>query len=300
MRIRLLIPFLALATAGCAAETGDTAEETTAAAEPQEYASNADAASIAAFVNDWQTHYNMGHGTMVGTNFFAEGGLMWSGGQGMAFGAEAVGAMLQGGIDNAGTKLEIALDDQIIRGNLAVARGTYSSEGSIDGQAVGNSGHWMSYQEMIDGEWKVRGLISNIGDGQEAAGFQHGEMPAAVESAAMAAEATGYFVTHFNMGHPDMVADRYAENVVLMGGTLEEGREAIRARLTAMSEAGSQIAITPWAAAELGDDYITSIGTYTITTDGEAVMGHYSNVSRKMEDGTLSTVWSLTSNHPGM
>lgn len=300
MRIRLLTPFLALAAIGCSADSADTADETAAAEEPQEYASNADAASLAAFIGDWQTHYNQGHGTMVAENYFAEDGLMWSGSQGLFFGAEAIGAALQSGIDMTSSQIEVGLDDQIIRGNFAVARGTYATTGEMDGAEVGNSGHWMTYSEMVDGEWKIIGLISNIADGQEAPAFVHSELPPPLENAALASEGPEYFVTHFNMGHPDMVADRYDENVVLMGGTLERGREAIRARLTEMYDAGSQIAITPFGAAELGDDYITSIGTYTITVDGAATMGHYSNVSRKMEDGTTSTVWSLTSTHPGM
>ncbi len=296
MRIRLLTPFLAIAAIACAAETAD---ETATAEEPQEYASNADAASLAAFVSDWQTHYNMGHGSMVG-DYFADDGLMWSGSQGLIHGSEAIGAALQSGIDMASAQMTIGLDDQVIRGNFAVARGTYSTEGTVDGEASGNSGHWTTYAEMIDGEWKIHGLISNIGEGQDAPAFQHSEMAEAHESAAMVADGTEYFQTHFNMGHPEMVAGRYAENAVLMGGTLEHGRDALAATLKEMTDAGAQITVTPFAAAELGDDYVTSIGTFAIVTAGTTVSGHFSNLAVKTEDGTLETLWSLTSIHPGM
>ncbi len=30
---------------------------------------------------------------------------------------------------------------------------------------------WMSYAEMVDGEWKLHGLVSNIEEGQSAPGF---------------------------------------------------------------------------------------------------------------------------------
>jgi len=296
MRIRVLTPFLAIAAIACTAETAD---EPATAEEPQEYASNADAASLASFVNDWQTHYNMGDGSMV-AGYFTEDGLMWSGSQGMMHGSEAIAAALQGGMDLASPQLTIGVEDQVIRGNFAVVRGTYSTEGTVDGESTANSGQWMSYNEMIDGEWKVHGLISNIGEGQEAPGFQRAEMPEAHDSAAMGAEGASFFETHFNMGHADMVAEQYAENAVLMGATLEHGRDALIANLTELIDAGAQVTITPFASAELGDDYVTLIGTYTMVIGGTTTTGHYSSLAQKTEDGSLRTLWSLTSAHPGM
>ncbi|MFV1988761.1 MAG: nuclear transport factor 2 family protein, partial [Gemmatimonadota bacterium] len=291
MRIRVLTPFLAIAALACTAETAD---EPATAEDPQEYASNADAASIASFVNDWQTHYNMGHGAMV-AGYFSEDGLMWSGSQGMIHGSQTIAAALQGEMDLASPQITIGVDDQVIRGNFAVVRGTYSAEGTIDGEVTANSGQWMSFNEMIDGEWKVHGLISNIGEGQEAPGFQSTEMPEPHESAAMGAEGASFFETHFNMGHPDMIAERYAENAVLMGTTIDYGRDALIANLTELTDAGAQVTITPFASSELGDDYVMSIGTYTMEIDGAASTGHYSNLALKTEDGSLRTLWSLTS-----
>ena len=87
---------------------------------------------------------------------------------------------------------------------------------------------WMSYAEMVDGEWKLHGLVSTIEEGQSAPGFQHTEMPAPHESAAMAAAGAAYFVTHFNAGHAAMVAERYAEDVVLIGAPRTDGRRCRR------------------------------------------------------------------------
>lgn len=293
MRIRNFAPFLAIAGLACGAET---AEETAATEEPQEYAATADAASLAAMTADWQTHYNMGHASVV-AGYFAEDGLMWSGSAGMAFGSDAIAAALQGGIEAASPQLSIVNDEQIVVGNLGLARGTYTSEGTMDGQATVNSGGWMTFAEMIDGEWKIHGLISSIPAGQAAAGFTHSEMPAVHESAAMVAEGTEFFQTHLNMGHAEMVAERYAEDVVLIGSE-ENGRAALLATLQGMVDAGAQVTVTPFAAGEVGDEYVASIGTFTITVDGATTMGHYSNVATKNEDGTLTTVWSLTSQHP--
>ena len=181
-------------------------------------------------------------------------------------------------------------------GNYAFARGSYSTEGTMDGQATSNSGGWMSYGEMIDGEWKLHGLVSGIGDGQSAPGFQMGEMPASNESAAMAAEGAEYFVTHFNAGHAEMVGSRYAEDVILINSP-ENGRAALVANLQAMIDQGAQVTVTPFAAVEHGD-YMSSIGTYTMTVDGQTATGHYGNVSMANADGTQSVIWSLATTHP--
>jgi len=293
MRTRLLIPFLSIVAIGCA--TDDTPDEAATSDQPQEYASTADAASLAAFISDWETHYNMGHGSMV-ADFFNEDGLMWSGAGGMAFGREAIAAMLQGAIDAASPHLTVAIDDQVISGDFAVARGTYSSEGTVDGEAAGSSGYWMSYSEMTDGEWKLHGLISNLDSEQATPGFVSGEMPAPLEDASLAAEGAEYFQTHFNMGHAGMVADRYAPDAVSMGAgqAAVTGREAIRANLEALASQGAQISITPFAAGELDNGMIAAVGTYTMEIDGATVDGYYANLSRPSDEGTQQIVWSLT------
>ena len=304
MRIRILTPFIALAIAACGADQADqaaTAEGAATAEEgAQEYASNADAASIAAYVNDWQTHYNMGHGTMVANNYFAPDGLLWSAQAGMAFGNEAIAALLQGGIDMASPQLTIGLDDQVIRGNFAVARGTWETEATVDGASSTSGGNWMTYMEMIDGQWKAHGLITSLTEGEPSPNFAHPQMPAVHESASMVAGWPSFLATHMNMGHADMVADRYAENAVVMVEGVVEGREAIRTGLKEMAEEGAKLSVTPFAAAALGDDYVTSIGTWTDEVGGETMMGHYSNLLRKNADGTLQPVWELWGRHPGM
>lgn len=299
MRIRSLAPFLALTIVACSAETADEATETVVAEETQDYA--ADAATLAAYVADWETHFNMGHGSMV-ADYFTDTGLMWSASSGIAFGKENIAALLQGSIDMASPQITIEMIDQIIVGDRAVAYGTFSTQATVDGQAAGNSGYWTSYAEMFDGEWKTHGLISNLDSDQEAPGFQGAEFPEATESAALAAEATEFFQTHMNMGHAEMVAARYAEDVISMpsGGALQTGRDALLARLSELAAAGAQFTVTPFAAAELGDDYMTSIGTYEVEIDGETTRGHYSNVARRNAAGEFETIWSLTAAHPGM
>jgi len=297
MRIRTLIPFLSIAALGCAADTADEAATSEA---PQEYASTADAASLAAFVDGWATHYNMGHGSMV-ADFFAEDGLDWSGAGGMAFGREAIAASLQGAIDASSPHLTVAMDDQVISGSFAVARGTYSTEGTVDGEATSNSGYWMSFSEMIDGEWKLHGLVSNLDSEQATPGFAATEMPEPLENASLAAEGAEYFQTHFNMGHAGMVAERYAEDAVSMpaGGAAVTGREAIQAGLETLTSQGAQVSITPFAAGELDNGMVAAVGTYTMEIAGATTNGYYANLAQPSEDGTVQLVWSLTGVIPG-
>lgn len=301
MRIRSLTPFLALAIVACSAETAEEAADVAAAPETQEYAAGADAASLAAYVADWETHFNMGHGSMV-ADYFTDDGLMWSATSGIAFGKEAIAAALQRGMDMASPQITIEMDDQIIEGDMAIARGTYRSEGSVDGQPTGNSGYWMSFAQMTDGEWKTLGLISNVDSDQPTPGFQAAEFPEPMEDASIVAEQAEFFVTHMNMGHAEMVAERYAEDVISMpsGQPLSTGRDGVLARLSEMAAAGAQFTVTPYAAGEFGDDHVASIGTYTIEMDGETINGHYSNLARRTADGGLEFIWELTARHPNM
>jgi len=303
MRTRLFTPLLAFAVFACGGESADTADQadaTAAATETQDFASTGTAEALDEMVSGWQTHYNMGHGSMV-ADFFNDDAIMWSGGQGMAFGKEAITAMLQGGIDANHPQISITTDEEIIEGDQALARGTYTTNGTTDGgEAISSSGYWISLSNWNGDAWKIRGLISNVDSEQDLSGFVHAEMPAPNESASMVADNAAYTVTHFNMGHAGMVASRYAEDAIAMfsGAPALEGRAAIEAYMTGLTDQGAQLAVTPWAAAPVGDDLVTSIGTFTLTIGDQVSMGHFANLLRKMDDGTMQTVWVLTAVHP--
>lgn len=104
------------------------------------------------------------------------------------------------------------------------------------------------------------------------------------------AELGEYWVTHYNMGHAEMVASRYTEDAFSLGanGSILEGRAAIEADMAATMAASS-----PTASVEARDrmvfgDYAVSIGTYAVegTAEGGESMtfgGAWMNVHRKVD-----------------
>lgn len=109
---------------------------------------------------------------------------------------------------------------------------------------------------------------------------------AAMAEGEMAAEAMGeeealtelavYWETHYNMGHPDMVASVYAEDAVALtaDGNVIEGREAIAADLAEGTDMNANATITAGEMMVFGD-YAVGIGTYAIeaTPEGGEAMG---------------------------
>jgi uncharacterized protein (TIGR02246 family) len=83
-------------------------------------------------------------------------------------------------------------------------------------------------------------------------------------------ELAEYWATHYNMGHPDMVADVYTSDAWFLGsnGRLAEGREAIAEALGANADMSPQIEVTPGDIMVFGDQ-AAGWGTYTITMSAE-------------------------------
>lgn len=307
MRIRLLAPFLAVAVLACTAETADQAEdtamveETQEPADTQEYASEEDAAALAAVFEYYETHYNMGHGSMV-ADVFQEDGLFVSGVSGIVAGREAIAEAFQGNMDSASPQVDIEVDDQMIAGDLGVARGTFSYEPTAEGATGGASGYWMSLADRTEDGWKLRGIVSNVDSEQERPNFTHADLPPGEGDMGteLVADGAEYYQTHFNMGHPDMVAARYAEDAVaMMGGrSAVTGREAIAAALKEYTDQGAQLTISPWAAEPFGEDMVVGLGTFTMELEGQTAEGHYTGLYRVLDDGTTQIVWALTSVNP--
>lgn len=301
MRSSRMGPWLAVLAVGIAACGGETTTE-----EPAEAAEEAavdEVAALAALADYWETHYNMGHPDMVASRM-DETGLMFAGTGARLFGRDAIQASLASQIEGASPQVEITQDEALVFGESAVARGTYRLAGNADGTEFANTGYWMSLASKVDGEWKIRGLVSNL-DSQDQAVLpsEAAEMPEAQPSAASVAERADYYATHFNLGHPDMVADTYTEDAVTMGSgeAMIAGREAIRARLTAMTDAGSQVDIVPWASHEMdGGNWVAGVGTFTMSVpDQPDVDGHWHALYQRV-DGELQLHWLLTGQSPAM
>jgi uncharacterized protein (TIGR02246 family) len=84
------------------------------------------------------------------------------------------------------------------------------------------------------------------------------------------AENAEYWVTHYNMGHPGMVAGLYAEDAWFLGsnGRLAEGREDIGVALGENAAGSPQIEVTPGGQMIQGEHAI-GWGTYAITASPE-------------------------------
>jgi uncharacterized protein (TIGR02246 family) len=103
------------------------------------------------------------------------------------------------------------------------------------------------------------------------------------------AEMAEYWATHYNMGHPDMVASLYAPDAWFLGsdGRLSGGPEEIAEALGANAPMSPQIEITPGDMMIFGDQAV-GWGTYTITMSPEGAEpmsygGSYMTHSTKVE-----------------
>ncbi|MCG8466727.1 MAG: nuclear transport factor 2 family protein [Gemmatimonadetes bacterium] len=303
MKNRLLVLSVLAAFAACG---GEATEEAATAEQPQDdeagagAVANADAEAVAALADYYETHFNMGHGSMVADKF-TEDGLGWTGNGGMAFGREAIAAALTAQIDAAAPQIDIEQEEVIFFGDKAITRGSYTLTGSADGESFTNSGYYMSLsQRGEDGEWAIRGGVSNVdSDGQMMAPGEAMPLPEG-QGAELVAEASDYYATHMNMGHGSMVAERYTEDAVGMFSNAPAlmGRAAIEERLNALAEAGVQFELTPWSAEPLDDDHITGVGTYTLQTPDGDVNGHFAGLWQRGSDGVLRAKWVLSANHP--
>ena len=246
-----------------------------------------DIAALEAVAEYWETHYNLGHAGMVASKML-ETGLMWSGDGTMMFGREAIEANLAAQIESGSPKVEITQDETLIFGNEGVARGTYRVAGSADDQEFTNTGYWLSLAEKVDGEWQIRGLVSNLDSpDQPIVAGESMELPEVNENASLLAERAEYYMTHFNLGHPDMVADTYTEDAISMTANeaVRSGRAAILERLTGMTDAGAKVTVTPWGARELdGGAYVAGVGTYEVAVpDQETVTGHFHDLYKDVD-----------------
>lgn len=309
MRHRHLTSFLLVFAVACSG--GETEGDATAeAAEAtQEYAADTDSdsgsdadaiAALAAVADYWQTHYNMGHGSMVASRY-VDDGLLWNGAGAMLYGTEAIAAGLQVGIDATGSQIQLDQEEALVFGDMAITRGSFTMTGTLDGSEVTNTGYYMSLAENVDGEWKLHGGVSNFDSpDQTITPGEQMEMPEG-EGAELLQARLDYYVTHFNMGHASMVADTYTEDAVSMGSgdALRTGRAAAQERLQGMMDDGAQIkGVSVWSAQELDDGHVSGIGTFTLEGPDGDVEGHFAALYERGDDGTLMLKWLLTSNHP--
>lgn len=296
MRIRTLAPFalvLSIACGGAEMEEAAT-EEMTEAMDDAPAMPDADAA-MATITDYWQTHYNMGHGSMVASKF-VEDGVLWGSSGAMLYGREAIGEGLQSRMDAGSSEIAIHPGAAMGFGDQVVARGHYV----LTGGDARNSGYYMGVAENVDGEWALKGMVANLDtpDQTMSAGAMM-DMPEGM-GGDLVQESSDYFVTHYNMGHASMVANTFTEDAVAMlpGERAREGRAAVEEGLQALLDAGVMFSgMSTWSAHDLDEGHAVGIGTYG-TEDGSG--GHYAALYSRGEGGSLMLHWFLMGAHQGM
>ncbi len=126
---------------------------------------------------------------------------------------------------------------------------------------------------------------------------------APMDDAAALDEMTEYFVTHYNMGHADMVAELYAEDAVFLAadGAVHDGRPAILASLETAMASDPTLSLDVADRVIIGDDAVShGVWGMEMTPEGApgplALDGHFMTVSRK-ENGEWKTAAVITNYH---
>jgi len=167
------------------------------------------------------------------------------------------------------------------------------------------SGNWLAtYNKQADGNWKLGWVTSNMNhewpEGMMVAAGPETEM----EEEGTMADLVGGYMTHYNLGHPSMVADYYTEDAVaaFAGSPAVSGREAVAASLEErMAAAPADIEIHDMGTLELAEGWAIDGGYYLINSkeSGEAVRGgNYMALVRQDEDGSWKLHWSVTNGWP--
>ena len=256
-----------------------------------------DAAAIAAMIEEYNLHFNMGHPSMAadyhtdGIFLPADGSLIRTAESRLAW----YEAQMVGNPEN-----QVSADDVLILGDSAVAHGSYSTTGTPEGEPVTRGGNWMARLNKVDGNWRWAVGLSNMDTAPPEdlpAPVVRDEGSAEVEDS-LIAELMGYYGTHFNMGHAGMVASRYAEDAVaaISGRSKMVGRAAIEEDMSARMEAAGnpQLTIHVAGAQDLGDGYVFGGGWYETASDSGNQAGSFLVLARADDDGNMQIQWSIS------
>ena len=263
-----------------------------------------DAAAIAAMIEEYKLHFNMGHGSMA-ADYHTDGVFLPSDGSLLRTTESRVAwyeAQVGGNPQN-----QVSADDVLVLGDSAVAHGSYSepghTTGTPEGEPVTSAGNWMTRLNKVDGNWRWAVGLSNwdTAPPEDLPAPLRDEGSAEVEDS-LIAELMGYYGTHFNMGHPGMVASRYAEDAVaaISGRPKMVGRAAIEEDMSARMEAAGnpQLTIHVAGAQDLGDGYVFGGGWYETAADSGNQAGSFLVLARADDDGNMQIQWTISNGLP--
>ena len=154
-----------------------------------------------------------------------------------------------------------------------------------------------------DGEWQTGAVITNY-DEPPPPDLPRGEAPAEAPpelTDSPLSELTEYYATHFNMGHGDMVASRYAEDAVAAFANMPmaSGRAAIAEQLNArVADGNPQLTIHEVEAMDIGDGWFVGGGWYESSSASGDTSGAYILLARAGDDGNMQIHWVVTNGNP--
>ena len=256
-----------------------------------------DAAAIAAMIEEYNLHFNMGHSSMA-ADYHTDGIFLPADGSVIRTAESRLAwyeAQMVGNPEN-----QVSADDVLVLGDSAVAHGSYSTTGTPEGEPVTRGGNWMARLNKVDGNWRWAVGLSNMDTAPPEdlpAPVVRDEGSAEVEDS-LIAELMGYYGTHFNMGHPGMVASRYAEDAVaaISGRSKMVGRAAIEEDMSARMEAAGnpQLTIHVAGAQDLGDGYVFGGGWYETAAGSGNQAGSFLVLARADDDGNMQIQWTIS------
>lgn len=296
----LLAAWVAAACAGDASQEG-MAED--AAAEMP--AITADETAIEQIRADYVEHYNLHHASMV-ADLYADSAF-WLGADGnISMNRAEILASLEESMAGSPT-LSLATGEIMVMGDAAVARGLYTVDVTPEGAAAMTlAGSYLTYFTRVEGTWKIGGVLTNYNaEPPEGFAYAEGEGEPPEENGTMG-ELLGAYTTHFNQGHPSMVAALFTDDAVASFANLPpaQGRAAIEATLTERLAASPQIELHDVETFDLGNGWALDGGWYSMTIPAETetgtvnTAGAYLALVRQADDGSWKIHWAFSNAQP--
>lgn len=297
MHVRRAVPVLTLlALTACGG--GEPAEEAPAAAVAT--ALSPDEQALEDLRAYFEQHYNMHHADMVAATYTDSAWTLPAAG-GLVQGRAAIQADMEAAMAGSPT-VSITGTDDMVFGDAAVSMGTFQvTTTPPGGEAMTFSGNYLNLVRKVEGEWKIAGSITNY-DAARPEGWTWNDAGEAPADEGTMADVVEYFETHWNMGHPDMVADAYTEDAVMAfsNGPALRGRAAVAASLTERIPPGSQLDVHDVATIPLAEGWALDGGWYQINgADGAVLqMGAYVHLMRQQPDGSWKIHRGLSNAQP--
>jgi ketosteroid isomerase-like protein len=296
MKIRQIpVVFLAVLVAAC---SGDTEQAAEASATPE---MSADEMALNQLRDDWAVHYNLGHAS-VAAGYYADDAWSLTANVTSLEGRDAIEANMAATMEAVSPQISFSGGENMIFGDRAVAMGGYSLEATTPDGAVTSSGTYLVTFTKLEGEWKIQGGITNY-DAEPAEGFAYGDMSDLPENEGTMGDLIASYETHWNLGHPSMVADLYADDamVAFADQPTSEGREDIGSVLAERMEANpADLTINDVGTIDFGDGWALDGGWYQMDgKDGGDPLrvGMYLLLVNETDDG-WQIKWMVTNGKP--